>query len=466
MAQGLHEVRDPIHTFVRLDSEERRVLDSRPIQRLRNIHQLALTYQIYPGATHKRFEHSIGVMDLATRVFDTVTDQQNVSDVIRERLPTITKRTELDYWRKVLRMAALCHDIGHLPFSHAAETDLLPEGWDHERLTRELIKSNEMQEIWQSTIPPLQTDHIIKLAIGPEKAYDLEFSPFEEILSEIIVGDAFGVDRMDYLLRDSHHIGVAYGRFDHHRLVDTLRILPVPHDADGNSDTDPNDMPDCALGIEIGGIQSMEALLWARYFMYTQVYFHHVRRVYDIHLVDFLKKWCKGGTLPTKLNRHLALTDNEVNAALYSHARRTGELATYAKRICQRDHFRCIYSRNPEDVKITTEAGTILYKSLKSEFEACQFRHDHYIQRGGASMFPVKMRDDRVLSSLTVSDGIANLPQVRTDYIFAAPEIKEKAQAWLGKNRVDILESVGDNVDDGPAEASGSSHSPHQENAG
>lgn len=78
--------RDPIHVFVRLDDAERRVLDSAPLQRLRHIHQLALTYLVYPGATHKRFEHSLGVMELATRVFDVVTNPANLSDEIRDLL--------------------------------------------------------------------------------------------------------------------------------------------------------------------------------------------------------------------------------------------------------------------------------------------------------------------------------------------------------------------------------------------
>src|ERR1700731_2913609 len=70
MSKHIHEIRDPIHVFVRLDSDERAILDARPFQRLRHIHQLALTYLVYPGATHKRFEHSLGVMELAGRVFD------------------------------------------------------------------------------------------------------------------------------------------------------------------------------------------------------------------------------------------------------------------------------------------------------------------------------------------------------------------------------------------------------------
>lgn len=76
MAKTSHEIRDPIHVFIRLDSQERKVLDSRPFQRLRYIHQLALTYLLYPGATHRRFEHSLGVMELASRVFDIVTTRR------------------------------------------------------------------------------------------------------------------------------------------------------------------------------------------------------------------------------------------------------------------------------------------------------------------------------------------------------------------------------------------------------
>ena len=135
----LHEIRDPINAFIRLDTNEREVLNSRPFQRLRYIHQLAMTYLLYPGATHRRFEHSLGVMELATRVFDVITDQAHLNDHIRELLPELNDEDVFWYWRRALRMAALCHDIGHLPFSHAAEKDLLPAGWTHERQTKELI---------------------------------------------------------------------------------------------------------------------------------------------------------------------------------------------------------------------------------------------------------------------------------------------------------------------------------------
>src|SRR5713101_738298 len=118
-----HEIRDPIHVFVRLDSHEREVLNSRPFQRLRNIHQLALTYLVYPGATHRRFEHSLGVMELAGRVFDVITHERS-----RHRDVDLFPDSEtLVAWRKIVRLAALFHDLGHLPFSHAAEEQLLPD---------------------------------------------------------------------------------------------------------------------------------------------------------------------------------------------------------------------------------------------------------------------------------------------------------------------------------------------------
>lgn len=258
--KGLHEIRDPIHVFVRLDPDERRVLDSRPFQRLRYIHQLALGYLLYPGATHRRFEHSLGVAELAGRVFDTITHQDAAHRVDHDLLPEIGRRDMLPYWRNVVRMAALCHDLGHLPFSHAAEDELLSEGRSHEDLTVAFIRSEEMARIWKELSWPLQVDHLVKIAVGPKKLKDVEFTRWETILSEIISGNVFGVDRMDYLLRDSYHAGVSYGRFDHYRLIDTLRILPTSEEN-----------PEPGLGVEEGGLHSAEALLLARYFMFTQV---------------------------------------------------------------------------------------------------------------------------------------------------------------------------------------------------
>jgi len=176
MPKEFHELRDPIHVFIRMDSDERKVLNSSPFQRLRHIHQLALTNLVYPGATHRRFEHSLGVMELAGRVFDVVTAAGNLHKDVREILPA--HEDEIRYWRKALRMSALCHDLGHLPFSHAAEKELLPAGWNHERLTVEIIRSEEMRRIWDDMTPPLKADEIVKPAVGEKELSKIVPSPF------------------------------------------------------------------------------------------------------------------------------------------------------------------------------------------------------------------------------------------------------------------------------------------------
>ncbi|WP_449244055.1 HD domain-containing protein [Desulfobacca acetoxidans] len=434
MAKNIHEIRDSIHVFIRLDDQERKVLDSRPFQRLRHIHQLALTYLIYPGATHKRFDHSLGVMELASRIFDVVTNPDNVTDDVRNLLPELKDQNKLQYWRLVLRMAALCHDIGHLPFSHAAEKELLPEGWNHEKLTREIIQSSEMQEIWNSITPPLRANDITKLAVGPKEASDLTFTDWETILSEIIVGDAFGADRMDYLLRDSHHIGVVYGKFDHYRLIDTLRILSFLPSCEKGASVEP------ALGVEEGGIHTSEALMLARYFMYSQVYCHPVRRIYDIHLKDFLKEWLQNGKFSTDIQQHIKMTDNEITVAFMEEAfDESRPIHQHARRILRREHFKVIYERNPNDVRINPEAGQSVFNALKQEFGEEHFRRDRYPQKGGAPDFPVRLRGGQIVSSLAKSDTLKRVPIVSVDYVFCDRKIYGRADEWLKAIRDKII---------------------------
>lgn len=436
MTKIYHEIRDPVHVFIKLDNEERKVLNSYPFQRLRYIHQLAMSYLVYPGVTHKRFEHSLGVMELAGRVFDIVTNDPNIHSKVKELIPEINEKDKLGYWRRVLRMASLCHDLGHLPFSHAAEKELLPEGWDHERLTIEIIRSADMKKIWEQMTPPLRPEDIIKLAVGPKKFKDATFTDWEAILSEIIVGDAFGVDRIDYLLRDSHHAGVAYGRFDHYRLIDTLRILPKSSGEDYGS-IEP------VLGVEEGGLHSAEALLLARYFMYTQMYFHPVRRIYDIHLKDFLLEWLTGGKFPTDIEDHLKLTDNEVLAALLDAARDISKNGhDPARRIVKREHYRKLYEKNPEDMRINPEAGRLIYDALRSEYGEEAVRRDPYTAKNSAIEFPVLRTDGRIFSSYDLSETMQRLPIAAFEYIFIRPDLVKEADEWLKKNITHIIEFI------------------------
>lgn len=432
MAKKIHEIRDPIHVFVRLDSAERKVLDSRPLQRLRHIHQLGLSYLVYPSATHKRFEHSLGVMELATRVFDVVTHREAVKHDIGQLLPEIEDEDLLWYWRRVLRMAALCHDIGHLPFSHVAEKHLLPEEWNHERLTKEIILSEEMKKLWAEVRPSLLPEDIVKLAVGPRKER-MPFTNWEAILSEIIVGDAFGADRMDYLLRDSHHAGVAYGNFDHYRLIDTLRILPSSPTGEAEGSKEPT------LGVQQGGLRSAEALLLSRFFMYAQLYIHSVRRIYDFHLMDFLTDYL-GGKFSTKIENHLQLTDNEITAALLEAARDTTKRGHGpARRIVERKHFRLFYQRNPTDQGVNPEAALAVFEAAKEEFGGENVKYDKYSQAGGPVDFPVEAKDGRIQSAIAMSETLKDIPVYATEYVFVAPELRKQAEEWVQKNRSEII---------------------------
>ena len=429
-SKPFHEIRDPIHDFVRLDSDERRVLDSSPVQRLRHIHQLAMSYLVYPGATHKRFEHSLGVMELAGRVFDVVTADHNIHPAMREVVPELARRDLLDYWRKVLRMAALCHDIGHLPFSHAAEKDLLPEGWNHERITTELILSDELADIWQSMRPPLVPQDVAKVAVGPEEMEQVEFSDWETLLSEIISGDALGVDRMDYLLRDSHHAGVAYGKFDHHRLVDTIRILPNVVE----------DSYEPTLGVEVGGIHSSEALLLARFFMFIQIYHHRVRVAYDFHLKQFLQAWLQEGRFSTDLVSHQKLTDNEVLAAILDASGDSSSLGhEAAKRIMNRKHFRQLFVPTRVDKEQHENPLEAAFEAVKDQFNEDLVQRSEYAQSSPDLRFPVRDTSGEVVSSNDISVVLPNVPIVDVGFILVAPEIMDTASKWLDSNKGSIL---------------------------
>ena len=425
-----HEIRDPIHVFVEVDTAERRVIDSRPVQRLRNIHQLALQYLVYPGATHKRFEHALGVMHLASKVFDTITRDDHLLGSIKAEIPELSNPDQLRYWRRVVRMGALCHDIGHLPFSHAAEHDLLPDGYSHETITQAIVRSPEMQEIWESETPPLRADDIAKLAVGYEKLPGLNWTLWEEVLSEIIVGDAVGVDRMDYLQRDSLHAGVQYGRFDHHRLVDTLRILPKSEESG-----------EPTLGLEVGGLHSAEAMLMARYSMFAQLYLHPVRRAYDKHLIQFLQGWLPGGSFPTDPDEFMNYTDIQVLAAVADHARSNDDDPTTlaARRIAQRNHFKVAYSGSAADRRINLEPGNTISKALSEEFGDPNVLLDHIVPRGSAVDFPILEGDNRIASSLNVSAVLHNIPVATIDLVFVESGIRDRARRWLTENRQRVL---------------------------
>ncbi|MBS0606068.1 MAG: HD domain-containing protein [Parachlamydiales bacterium] len=295
------KIYDAVHGFIRFNELERELIDSDPFQRLHYLHQLGISFLVYPGATHTRFEHSLGAMELATRIFDRIASKHSRTDV------------DLDYWRQIIRLAALCHDLGHLPFSHVAEKVLLGKG-GHEKWTLAVIQSDQLKSIWdklQKRHPERNvTSDLIKMALGAKKAeeigLDLPFTPWEKVMTEVITGDFFGADRIDYLLRDAQCTGVSYGLFDYHQLIEMLCILPTPGDPKGSLE----------LGIEENGMESCEALLLARHFMHQRVYQYSSSKAYSFHLARFMKQFYSQGNYLESLDAYLTMTDNEVLSAL------------------------------------------------------------------------------------------------------------------------------------------------------
>jgi hypothetical protein len=268
-----------------------------------------------------------------------------------------------------------------LPFSHAAEKELLPKGVRHEHLSKDHILGEHLKPLFGEL--KIGKEDVAKLAVGP-KYYSSSLSVWESILYEMIGGNVFGADRIDYLLRDSFHSGVSYGRFDHMRLIETMRILP-------REDLD-SEEPD--LGITVGGLQTAESLLWARYFMYTQLYFHPVRRIYDIHLKEFLAEWLADGRFSVALKDHLAMTDNEVLSGILQVADDSSRKGhNQARRIVDRRHFRLLYESNPVDVERNLKSVELVYEAARLEFGDDAVRHDPYESEGGSEEFPVYLRD-------------------------------------------------------------------------
>ena len=220
-------IRDPIHGYIELDPLTLSIIDSTQMQRLRRLSQLGLSNLVYPGANHSRFEHSLGVMHLATMLTEKI---DSVADEDKEEL----------------RVAALLHDVGHGPYSHVTEN--LTKHYTRQRHedVREILKKGELGEVLSDNglNPAAIEDHIQgKTDLGK------------------ILNSEIDVDRMDYLVRDSHYTGVAFGLVDHVRLINEMKFY------ENN------------LVVTTGGVKAAESLLVSRFLMHPSVYYHHVSRI-------------------------------------------------------------------------------------------------------------------------------------------------------------------------------------------
>ena len=319
---------DPVHGFIRVPRKIiQPLLESREVQRLRRIKQLGLGLIVFPAAEHSRFPHAVGAMALMSDALDSLT----------------AKGTPITEDERLAAMAAiLLHDIGHGPYSHTLEYDLVCDT-PHEKISLALMRRLESR-----IGPPL--DIAIQMLAG---TYERSF--FCELISSQL-----DMDRLDYLCRDSHFTGVVEGRIGIERILRTLRVYPN----DGGKGS--------CLAIESKGIYAVENVLIARRLMYWQVYLHKTVVAADFvlrgtirrarHLISvgndeavsgissalhwFLERKIDASRLSDDevLDRFLSLDDAEVVCSLKQWCRSSDPiLADLSQRIINRDLFRCTF---------------------------------------------------------------------------------------------------------------------------
>src|SRR6059036_1322908 len=245
MSRAWSFIKDPIHGYIRVNETERTVLDTRPVQRLRRLRQLAGSEFVYPAANHTRFEHVLGAMHLA--------------GALSEVLPT-----HLDaHDQEQMRLAALLHDIGHGPFSHVFEP----------LMVRHLKKTHEDFVPWivNETEVADKLDHagfnphrVGLLAVG--RLRDNKRPYLDQIISSSV-----DIDKMDFIVRDSFHTGAGYGSVDVHRLLYTMDVI------NGN------------LSVDGRAVATLESFLLARLESFRTIYFHRASRAVQIMIVRALE---------------------------------------------------------------------------------------------------------------------------------------------------------------------------------
>ncbi len=388
-------LRDPINGFIRADALEAALLKSRPMQRLRFIHQLGLTYLIFPGAEHSRFSHVLGTMHLAGRVYDAVAAKSD------GRLPTARDSRE----RRLVRVAALLHDVGHAPYSHIAE-DLFEDGIDHEEMTRRLLTTAEIEEIFDRFGDGIDSESV-------RRVLEASGEGSERLLSEIVSSD-LDVDKMDYLRRDSLYCGVQYGNYDLERLIDTL--LPLPDPLDGN----------WRLGVDHGGVHALEALVMARYYMFTQVYFNVTGKVMELHFNEWLR--AEGRCWPSDPQEFLKHDDV---STLYD-MRRSDHL--HARAIVHRERFPLAFESDEHLSPEESRRFAALVPELAEEFGSDNLLVNHSAKdphRLGEQRIFVRRYDGSLLPMAEASDFISHMSRIDSYRVYAPAELCGEVKAAI-----------------------------------
>ena len=350
-------IHDAIHGTIDVSHAEIKLIDSQPFQRLRHIKQLGFSELAFPGATHTRYAHSLGAMQMATHMVEKVLEPLGLSASEASRL------------RQLVRLAVLFHDIGHAPFSHVTErvmpkvSTLGIDEWvdepkrqaTHEDYTVKLLIDSELTELIHEHFGDqgISGERLAALVMGREPPGETGSFLFDGkdllLLLHQMVSSEVDADRMDYLRRDAYYCGVNYGHFDHLWLINNLTAM----EHEGR----------WGMALRHRGVWAFENFLLARYHMFLAVYLHHTPVCFDNMLASY---FASGDyTLPSDAAAYLDTDD--IN--LTYHLRQSDN--PWAKLVASRKPYRLLVERHnfgvePNDSeldRLLREAGIHYFKS-------------------------------------------------------------------------------------------------------
>jgi len=271
-------LRDQIHGDVEFSAAEMKLITSKSFERLRYIKQLGFAEKVYSGATHNRYQHSLGVCKCVTDMYNAVV----------RNCPEFYREGDLE----LLRMMALVHDIGHSPFSHASE-ELSDKS--HEERMADILEYEKKNIILAHNYNIEAWDLITQVYLGEGLTY---LSDSHLIALHNFMDGFIDADKLDYLQRDAVNCGVSYGNFDKDALVNNLTIIK-------------NETGVEKIGILDTGVQAFESFLLARYYMFSQVYMHPIERINRWCFCNEMKEFLPNGKYPDNVSKFLQLDDTK-----------------------------------------------------------------------------------------------------------------------------------------------------------
>lgn len=378
------EMRDPIHGTIELSDSEVAILDSPAYQRLRAIKQLGFSEFSFPGATHNRFLHSIGVCHVAGEAFDSALKRRAFSH------PSVKQRL-----RQAVRLAALLHDIGHGPLSHTTE-EVMPrlselavpvyQGRDqsrranHEDYTIKFITDSSLTEIIKREFHELQPIHVAclidKTLPCPDDFFIDQGLDYRKILSQIVSSE-MDADRIDYLERDAYFCGTNYGRIETSWLLSNLTCHNLGQDVH--------------LALNRRALYTFDDFLLARHHMHLMVYFHHKSIIYEELLMRYLTSPDCSFRLPAHIEDYIHFNDY----SLYEHLAK--DRNPWAQRIAQRRPYRMLFELHSTEINNRPD-------KMRSAFEAEGIPVIHASSSVRLSKYHTASPEERAVTIFVVDD--------------------------------------------------------------